>query len=714
MAHNVTVTPGYTFADGETVTEAKLNALGLPGVVVTGDDGNGMGANLFSNPDLSIWQRGAGPVSCPRDESTFLADHWFVRPRRVSGGLYDAWVAYYQKEADVVYNDELYRARFGFSSLTGTIAAEMEFGQRRLARVTCKLANTFLVQCEIENQTGTAFRPKARIYTCATADTFGTTTAQETVDGNAASGSNTLGNGERRLYYFTFTAAGYDAALKMGGEVCIVIPDPAAAAGYVRIYGQLKLENGITPTVRLPERDASGEATSAGTGTGVANYLLNGEFAMGLFASRGAAVNVTTAEASVAHGWLAQTAAGTAVFQADATEFPNHSSNSSLKITGAVGVDVLTLRQRIYRGIAGTARRSLVFSAWIRNYTTASLTPTLRVLGCNAADNFDSMTLLVTQALTPIGNGDWVRVSHTFDPLAYAQFNNGAVIELTFPAGSLNANTKTVRVAQASLVPGLALADWVASPDMDAPAPLATWRNLKITRDFALPYEADITCDEIVLVTKDGRARTYKNVSVHWDISSSGLDTGSVANDTEYYLYLAANDFVDINAVASTSATRPAGWEDYPFQARISNFKTWPNTHSDFGGLPVIPFQFQRDKVQAYFIEAGSVYLAAEYTPVATTTTTIAVTGIPSTAVALAGHAGVVTGGGDPCCLDISTDSNNFGFQRIVIPNAQLWNDIQAGGSFRVPVAQTANLYLTAQNSAAQEYAVCINQIEIA
>lgn len=724
MSLTATVTPGYTFSAGETITEEKLNQLGDPTVTITGDSAATVQPNLFSNPDLSIWTRGSGPVSCPKDERTFLADHWFVRPRLVTPGS-DTWVAYYQKETDVIYNDELYRARFGFTSRSGSAAGEMEFGQERLARVTCKLANTFLVQCEIENQTGVSFRPKARIYTCTTADTFGTTTAQETVDGNAATGSNTLGNGERRLFYFTFTATAYDAALKLGGEICIVIPDPASAAGYVRIYGQLKLETGATPTTREPERDASGEeTTSAGTSTGAGTafeYLLNGDFAHMHFANEGNPLSVSTTETQIAKGWLAKTAAGTAVFEQGISSLPNTATGAAIKCTGAVGVDALLVTQRIYAAAAHTAARSLVFSAYIRNGTGASLTPTLKINTCNALESFGAVTNRISQALTPIADGDWVRVSYVIDGTAVTNIGYGFEVQLSFDAGTMNANTKTIRIAQASLVPGLALADWTASPEKDGPAPLAQWRNLKITRGYgASDYAASITADEVVLVSVDGHARTYKSVSTNASLNSAGLnglDTGTVANDTEYYLWLVAKDN-SIAAVFSTSATTPSGMESYPFRARISNFKTW-----DAGtGFPYVPFAYQRDRSQAYLINGtygGTAYLAAlNYTPADTDLHAAAVAGIPSTAVAVAGYAGVISSGGDDALLDIAGDVLGAGMQRMNIPGGAIWKTsepfIYGGAPFRLPLLQTANLYMAGTTTGSPSFSAFISQVEIA
>jgi hypothetical protein len=589
--------------------------------------------------------------------------------------------------------------------------------------VTCKLANTFLVQCEIENQTGVSFRPKARIYTCTTADTFGTTTAQETVDGTAATGSNTLGNGERRLYYFTFTTTAYDAALKLGGEICIVIPDPASASGYVRIYGQLKLETGTLPTTRLPERDASGEesaSVSTSAGTSAFEYLINGDFAPALFASFGNPLNVTTTALKIADGWMAKTAAGTAVFERGISSLPNTATGAGIKATGAVGVDELTIFQRVYSSAAHTAARSLVFSAYVRNGTGASVTPTLKVNTCDAVENFQAVTNRLSQALTPIADGDWVRVSYVIDGTALTNIGNGFEIALVFAAGTMNANTKTLRIAQASLVPGLALADWTASPTKDGPAPLATWRNLSIVRNSGTPTEATVTAAEVVLVAADGRARCYRDITCTVDISDAGLDgldTGSVANDTEYYLWLVAKDS-SLRGIFSTSGTAPASVESYPFRARISNFKTW-----DAGvGSPVVPFAYQREKTQCYLKNStvgATAYLnALNYTPADTDLHAAAIAGLPSTAVAVAGYAGVISSGGDDALLDIAGDSSGAGLQRMAIPGGAIWKTsepfIYGGAPFRLPLQQTANLYMAGTTTGSPSFSAFVSQVEIA
>jgi hypothetical protein len=714
MSLTATVTPGYAFAVGETVTEEKLNQLGSPVVAVTGDAATIAQPNLFSNGDLSIWTRGAGPVSCPLDTATFLADQWFVRPRKITGGTYDDFTATYQKETDAVYGTQLYRARAGFGSKTGSITAEIEFCQRRLARVTTKLADKFVIACELENQTGTAYRPKARIYTCASADSYVSVNAQETVSGTAATGSNTLGNGERRLFYFTFTAASYDAALKLGGEICIVIPETAAGAGYTRIYGPLKLETGDTPTTREPERDPSGEqTTSASTSTAAVDYLFNGTFEPSRFPAFGAAVNVST-ETEVADAWLAKTAAGTATSQLDSTA-PDTKSSTALKFTGAIGVDVLTVRQRIYADAAGTAKRPLVFSAWVRNGTGASLTPTFRVLTCDNFNDFQSVSVAYSTATAAIANGDYTRVSVLFDPTVYSNLTNGFIVELTFPAGSMNAGTKTIRIAQASLLPGLALADWQAVPATGCP-PRTDFRNLKIVRGGGSSYQVTITADEVVMAAADGRARVYKAVSCTADLSASGvsgLDTGTVANSTEYYLYLVAND-QQVLAVFSTSATAPTGIENGPYKARISNFKTCDASYAS--GNPYVPFGFQRDRIQAYVVEApsASAFLRAVDATLGTSLSAVSVTGIPSTAVAVGGYAGVSIGGGKNALMTISGDSVGYGSVNLNIPGGAVWNLIYGGASFRVPLSQVANLYLAGTTTGSPKFSAYITQIEIA
>src|SRR5262245_2877399 len=59
-------------------------------------------ANLLLNPDLTQWDRGAGPVSCPLEEKTLLADEWWVRvleDTAIPGSPSPPVEATYQREA---------------------------------------------------------------------------------------------------------------------------------------------------------------------------------------------------------------------------------------------------------------------------------------------------------------------------------------------------------------------------------------------------------------------------------------------------------------------------------------------------------------------------------------------------------------------------------------------------------------------------------------
>jgi hypothetical protein len=324
------------------------------------------GVNLFSNPDLSAWTRGAGPVLCAADARTYLADHWFCRARYSStipgspSGV--AENASYEREADDAHPALIYRAKIGKSTGETDEFGDIEFGQERPARITAALTSGFVVSVEIENQTGTAFRPLARFYSCDAQDDFTAVSLQEEVGGIASDSTVSLGNGARKLWYFRFTNPSYAAALKRGGDIVIVVPETVSNSGFARVYGLLKLEIGTNPTARQQERDQSTESgSSAGTSTGPApaEYLVNGEFGADRFPSNGAAVScgVSLSGTSVAHGWLMVNTAGALTTERDTGNAPDSGlSGSCIKLVGdATATAAVQLRQRIYRVNAVTA-----------------------------------------------------------------------------------------------------------------------------------------------------------------------------------------------------------------------------------------------------------------------------------------------------------------------------------------------------------------------
>jgi hypothetical protein len=576
------VTPGYQFDTGEDITEAKLNMAATPQVDLEDDDLAQIAGsvatgqrNLFRNPDLSQWTRGAGPVSCAADERTYLADHWFCRvkynstiPGSPSG---TAETATYQRETDDVHEDQLYRARIGKSTGEADEFGDLEFGQRLPARVMVALASGLAVTFELENETGGTMTPKLRVYTCDALDDWTAVTAQATVTGTAVGGGSTLANGQRKVFTFVVDPAAYVDALKRGGELCLVVPEAASFTGYTRIYPICQVEAGTTATARVAERDATAEddAVSAGTSTTipVAEYLVNGEFAPHRFPSNGAAVSCGVGETGVADGWTIVNTAGTVTSQRDtANQAPSGLSGDCLKITGdATATSAIQLRQRIYRATAVTAGRNLVFQAQIRNATGGSLTPVLKIKTCGSADDFGTLTERVSQSLTAIADGDWVKESHTFDAGALTDWENGAVLELHFAANTLDNSAKNARIAEVSLRPGLAVSTWEAAPVLDMAAGRVGVENLVI--EYVTGTTLTVTGDSAVLRGPDRTTRQYGAFSISIDVGSTGvnkLDTGSFTAGTKYYLHLIGSD--DLKAIVSTSATAPAGVAGYAYR----------------------------------------------------------------------------------------------------------------------------------------------------
>jgi hypothetical protein len=570
------------------ISRAQLSDLGNPTVTLEESDftafsaAAGVRPNLLINPDLSQWSRGAGPVNCAVTVKTLLADEWWVRPRfsATIPGSPSSTVAFaYQREAESA-GLTVYRARMSYTSGAVGEVGPVEFGQDVPARITANwTSDGCTVTADLENQTGTGFVPVARFYQNAATDTWtdNTATLAASVNGTPASGSSTLANGERKVYKFTFTAAALAGVLRKGGEICIVTAEAAAGAGFVRVHGILKLETGQTGTTRFQEREATPAAGSSGSGSAVDDLLINGDLAPGLFTSNGGNVSCGVGETTVALGWTVINTAGTVTSARDTT-VPNTLSGSSLKVTGdATATSAIVLAQRVYRGLALVAQTSLAWQAEIRNGTGADLVPVLVVKTCDNADDFSAVTERVRQALTTVGNGDWVRETHVIDAASVTNWTNGAVIEIEFPANSLDSTGKNVRVAQASLVPGSDTATvWVPAPALHrgGAVPLVAFENLRVD---GLVNTATVTWDAVVLLAIDGRARRYGPGTCAIDNSTSGaggLDTGSVANNTEYHLWLLGNDS-GIVGICSLSATAPTGDAlNYPFRGRISSVIT--------------------------------------------------------------------------------------------------------------------------------------------
>jgi len=95
-----------------------------------------------------------------------------------------------------------------------------------------------------------------------------------------------------------------------------------------------------------------------------------------------------------------------------------------------VGGSTCRLGQRIEAANVPKLRGTVTFSAWIFNNTGATITPNLLIGTPSAADNFTTVTNLLTQSLQSCATSTWTRVSHTVDISGYTNLTNGLQIEI--------------------------------------------------------------------------------------------------------------------------------------------------------------------------------------------------------------------------------------------------------------------------------------------
>lgn len=232
------VTPGYTFAANETLTYAKLNALGQPVVSLTTDLFNILSSfkNGFINGNFQVWQRGTSAKSCTAAAKTWRADRWFARPT-------GAAITYAQSTSVPTDAISKYSALLtGASSVT-----TVDFGQRiesADAFTSWQRERTF--SAYVYNNTGTTFTPLLRIQTPAAADNYGTNTNRL----NATLQACPSGTWTQVSYTFdgaTLTNIGN------GAEVVLQIPSGAldTSGKSVRIT-QLQCEPGSVVTAQEP------------------------------------------------------------------------------------------------------------------------------------------------------------------------------------------------------------------------------------------------------------------------------------------------------------------------------------------------------------------------------------------------------------------------------------------------------------------------------
>jgi hypothetical protein len=140
---------------------------------------------------------------------------------------------------------------------------------------------------------------------------------------------------------------------------------------------------------------------------------------------------------------------------------PDNKSFYSLLVTGAAGVTVVNVGQRIERDLAATLRRQVTLSIWLRNDTGASFTPVLKLRTCDAVNDFLQVTERISTALQVCPNTTWTQLVWTADLQAVADLVNGFEVMLEMPSGVLNAASKSVGVARGKLQIGGAATSFV-------------------------------------------------------------------------------------------------------------------------------------------------------------------------------------------------------------------------------------------------------------
>ena len=182
------------------------------------------------------------------------------------------------------------------------------------------------------------------------------------------------------------------------------------------------------------------------------NALMNGAFEIW---QRGAGSTNSTAGAKtlLADGWYVNPT-GATVVQIRTTSVPSGSrARYGLQVTGAASVTTCLIGQKIASWDMPSIRRTVTFSAQIRNGSGAAFAPNL-LLGTPGAENdFTTVTNRLTQALQSCADAAWTRVSFTVDISAYTNIANGLQVEIQIPSGSLDSGSKTVIVTEAMLAP---------------------------------------------------------------------------------------------------------------------------------------------------------------------------------------------------------------------------------------------------------------------
>lgn len=193
------------------------------------------------------------------------------------------------------------------------------------------------------------------------------------------------------------------------------------------------------------------------------NGLINGSMEVWQRGTASATATLNTRN-YLADRWYVNPA-GASCTQAQSATVPTGSlGRYSLAVTGATSTTTVNVGQRIEASVIRQYKQQVTFSAWVYNGTGAAITPSLLVGTPAAADDFTTVTNRLTQVLASCADAAWTKVLFTFDASGYTNIANGAQVELQFASGTLNANTKSVRVTELQLEVGSAVTPFEYEP----------------------------------------------------------------------------------------------------------------------------------------------------------------------------------------------------------------------------------------------------------
>lgn len=247
----------------------------------------------------------------------------------------------------------------------------------------------------------------------------------------------------------------------------------------------------------------------------------------------------TSTPGSGVAGLLPKSVAGNSNVTLSAVE----AAYSAINLTGALTGNINVI-------VPNTSRLYL-----FQNNTTGAFTITVKT----AAGTGMVVQQGYQQLLNSDGTNVWAAASN-ISSAGLVNFAFGAIIPTpaAFDSSTNVANTNFVYQAAAGMAGG--------------------FRNLKIVTQGATNFSSVITADTVVLTNAAGQNYAAKTVNVTGAINTSGangLDTGSVADSTWYYVYVIYNPTTTTKAALfSTSATTPTLPTGYTFFARVGTVRS--------------------------------------------------------------------------------------------------------------------------------------------